>query len=91
MERNSVFHQLHLVIFIIKHNAAFVKEIGTKNDVVTKICGVNNKGKVLIYNHVLVEFREPDFLYRAMSAVDVVVPTSKKICRSLFEEMGIKF
>ncbi len=61
-ERNSVFHPLHLVIFIIKHDAAFAKEIGTKNDVVTKICGVNNKGRVFIYNNVLVEFRELDFL-----------------------------
>ncbi len=55
-----------------------------------KICGVNDKGRVFIQNHVLVECREPDF-YRAMSAVDVVVPASKKISRSFFKEMGIKF
>ncbi len=30
-------------------------------------------------------------LFRAMSAVDVVVPASKKICRSLVEGMGVKF
>ncbi len=62
MERNSIFHPLHLVIFIIKHNAALVKKIGTKNVVVTKICRVNNKCRVFIYNHILIEFREPDFL-----------------------------
>ncbi len=62
MEGNSVFHPLHLVIFIIERNVAFVKEIGTKNDVVMKIRGINNKGRVIINNHVLVEFREHDFL-----------------------------
>ncbi len=61
MERNSVFHPLHLVIFVVECDAAFVKEIDTKNVVVTKICGINNNCMVFIKNNILIEFREPDF------------------------------
>ncbi len=61
MERNSVFHPLNLIIFIIGCDAAFVKEISTKNDVVSKTHGINNKGRVFVNNNALIEFREPDF------------------------------
>ncbi len=62
MEGNIVFHPLHLVIFIIKCDATFVKKNGTKIDVIAKTCGVNNKSRVLAYNHVTIEIKEPDFL-----------------------------
>ncbi len=58
---NSVFHPLHLVIFIIKCDAAFVNEIGTKYDIISNIHGINNKRGVFINNNVAVEFQEPDF------------------------------
>ncbi len=48
------------MIFIVKCDAAFVEEIDTKNDVVTKIHGINDS-RVFINNSVLNEFREPDF------------------------------
>ncbi len=65
------------MIFIIKCDAAFVKEIGTKNDAVLKIQGIDDKGRVFVNNNVLIEFRESVFS-RATSAVDVVVPCKQK-------------
>ncbi len=79
---------MNLVIFIIECDAAFVKDIGTKNDVVSKIHRINNKSRVVVNNNVSIEFRELDFS-RAMSAVDMVAPASEKICRSSVEEIGI--
>ncbi len=62
LERISIFQPQHLMIFIIKYDAAFVKEIGTKIDVVSKIYGINNKRRMFINNNLAVEFRETDFL-----------------------------
>ncbi len=88
MERNSVFHPLHLVVFITRCDAAFVKEIGTKNDVISKIRGIDNKSRVFVKSNVLIEFRESDFS-RATSAMDVVAPVIKKIRRSSVEEIDV--
>ncbi len=60
MERNSAFHPLDLMVFIVKCDAEFVNESSTKNYVVTKIHGVKNNSRVFINNNFLIEFREPD-------------------------------
>ncbi len=49
------------MISIIKCDTAFVKEIGTKNDVVLKIGGIDNKGRMFVNNNVSIEFSDSDF------------------------------
>ncbi len=59
---NSIFDQTNLISIVIKCNAAFIKEISTKEDVITKIYGINNKQRVFIDNHIAVELWESIFV-----------------------------
>ncbi len=67
-----------------------MEKISTKNDVVAKTCGVNNKSRMFTNNHVTIFLRELDF-FRATSTVDVAAAANEKMHRSSLHEMGMKF
>ncbi len=61
---------------MIKLKSALIKEVGSKDDVLLKILGVNNKGRVVINHDVAIEFRKLNFMW-----VD-------KVCRTCGSSKG---
>lgn len=55
-ERYFILLPFHKIRLVIKLKATFVEEIGTKDNFISKNIGINNKGRVLIDDHVAIEF-----------------------------------
>ncbi len=74
-----IIHPTDKIITIIEVKTTYILEVCSKDYIISKTFGVNNKCRVFIDHHIVVKFRVANFV-KATRAAEVVVQAREKNC-----------